>query len=57
MKKWKDRSQQQTKKTHNVLDNMIRKREIDEKLADYIYIKHSGAKYFACFSRFLSVKR
>ena len=39
MKKWKDRSQQQTNKTHKVLDNMVRKKEIDKKLVEYIYIK------------------
>ena len=50
MKKWKEiRSQQQTKKFRKVFDNMIRKKEIDEKLADYLYIKRPQlGRFYLC---------
>ena len=35
----RDRVTARNKKIRKVLDNMIRKKEIHEKLADYLYIK------------------
>ena len=39
------------KKIHKVLNNMIRKKEIDEKLADYLYIKRPQLGRFYLLSK------
>ena len=36
------------KKIHKVLDNMIRKKETDEKPADYLYIKRPQVNFIYC---------